>query len=327
MAKKPGNFGWPQFLGDNKAYWNYDYATNTVGERFDPLNPINDSPNNTGIKNLPRAEPALIWYPQTKSQEFPLMGSGSNSAAGGPIFRIADFDNPIRPFPSYYEGKWFITDWSRGWIMLVSMDSEGIFESMEEFLPNLKLNGPIDMKFGPDGDLFILEYGRGPYKLNPEARLTRLVFNAGNRRPIPNISVDRLAGAAPLTIQLSSEGTIDHDNDPLDFEWVIKLENQVMQEFKEANPTVTLKEPGKYLINLKVSDSEGLSSDKSIEILVGNDPPNVNFDFGNSNRSFYFPGDTIDYTVKVTDKEDGSLHENQIKIERVSVNIEYVNYE
>ncbi len=27
VAKAPGNFGWPYFVGDNKAYWDFDFAT------------------------------------------------------------------------------------------------------------------------------------------------------------------------------------------------------------------------------------------------------------------------------------------------------------
>jgi len=327
VAKNPGNFGWPHFLGDNKPYWDYDYSTNTIGKQFDPLNPVNNSTNNTGIKNLPKPEPALIWYPQTKSNEFPIMGSGSNSAVGGPIYRNEDFNNSLRPYPLYYEGKWFITDWTRGWIMVVSLSENGDFESMEQFLPELKLNGPIDMKFGPNGDLYILEYGRGPYKLNPEASLSRIEFNSGNRSPIVSISTDKTAGAAPFTVNLSSEGTIDLDNDPLNFEWTIKLDDQKFQAFSDANSQITLKEPGKYLINLKVSDSKGANASKSIEIIVGNDSPEVHFDLGNSNKSFYFPGDTIKYSVNVFDNEDGSLENNEIKPEKVSVNIEKANYE
>ena len=162
VAKKPGNFGWPYFIGPNKNYWNFDYSTNTIGEAFDPKNPFNNSPNNSGISELPKPVPAMIWYPQTKSDEFPLLGSGSNSAVGGPIFRKQDFSEPLRLFPEYFEGKWFITDWTRGWIMVVTLDDNGDFKSMEQFIPDLKLSGPIDMKFGPNGDLYILEYGRGP---------------------------------------------------------------------------------------------------------------------------------------------------------------------
>lgn len=326
VAKKPGNYGWPHFLADNKPYWNFDYSTNKVGKQFDPQNLINNSPNNTGIKNLPQARPALIWYPQTKSEEFPLMGSGSNSAVGGPILRRSNLNNPRRPFPEYYEGKWFITDWTRGWIMLISLDNDGDFVSMEQFLPELQLNGPIDMKFGLDGDLYILEYGRGPYKLNPEARLIRLEFNSGNRNPIPSMSADKVAGAAPLIVNFSSEGTIDYDNDSLDFEWSIKSNNQTLHVLKESNPQFTFEAPGNYLINLKVTDSHAGEAIESMRIIVGNDPPIVNWVLENQNKSFYFLGDTINFAVNVVDKEDGSLKENEIQSSQVLVNIEQTNY-
>lgn len=327
VAKKPGNFGWPHFIGPNKNYWDFDYSTNTVGKPFDPQKPVNNSPNNSGIRDLPKAESALIWYPQIKSDEFPLMGSGSNSAAGGPIFRIRDFKNPLRPFPQYYEGKWFITDWTRGWIMVVSLDKNGKFESMEQFLPELKLNGPIDMKFGPNGDLFVLEYGRGPYKLNPEASLSKIEYTAGNRAPIVNISSDKIAGAAPLTLILSSEGTKDLDEDSMHFEWTIKLNNKVFQIINEPNPQTILKESGNYLISLEVSDSNGSVTKEEFEINVGNDPPKVDLLFNNFNKSFFFYGDTLEYEIKITDNEDGSLQNNEIELERVSFNIESIDLE
>ena len=94
------------------------------------------------------------------------MESGGNSAVGGPVFRKGDFKNASRLFPAYYEGKWFITDWVRGWVNVVEMNENGEYKSMERFLPDLKLKGPIDMKFGPDGDLYVLEYGNG-YPLGP----------------------------------------------------------------------------------------------------------------------------------------------------------------
>jgi cytochrome c len=32
------------------------------------------------------------------------------------------------------------------------------------------------MKFGPDGDLYVLEYGNGYFKNNPEAELIRIEY-------------------------------------------------------------------------------------------------------------------------------------------------------
>src|SRR5690606_27626702 len=63
VATEPGNFGWPYFIADNRPYHRYDHATERYGETFDPSRPINDSPNNTGLRELPPAQPALLAYP------------------------------------------------------------------------------------------------------------------------------------------------------------------------------------------------------------------------------------------------------------------------
>ena len=42
-----------------------------------------------------------------------------------------DFKNAKRAFPDYYDGKLFIYEWMRGWIMAVTMDKEGNYVSME----------------------------------------------------------------------------------------------------------------------------------------------------------------------------------------------------
>jgi cytochrome c len=63
QAREAGNFGWPYFAGPNAAYSKFDFAQNTSGEKFDPAKPVNNSPNNTGVKELPSAQPAFIYYP------------------------------------------------------------------------------------------------------------------------------------------------------------------------------------------------------------------------------------------------------------------------
>ena len=105
QAKKPGFFGWPYFIADNKTYSHFSYATNDPGPMFDPANPVNNSPNNTGLTQLPPPVKAFIYYPYSTSEEFPLVGSSGRSATGGPVFRRADFKGAARPFPAYFEGK------------------------------------------------------------------------------------------------------------------------------------------------------------------------------------------------------------------------------
>lgn len=325
QARKAGNFGWPYAAGNNQAYWHYDYAAQKSGERFDTAHPVNRSPNNTGLRELPPSVPAFIWYPQTFSETFPLLGSGSASALGGPVYRRQDLTNPPRPFPSYYEGKWFITDWSRGWIMAVSMDENGNYQSMEPFLPDLRINGPNDMDFGPDGDLYILQYGRGPYVKNGDAMLFKIVYNAGNRSPLVKITADKKAGAVPLRVHLSSYGTIDYDNDPLSYRWEIFSDGRLVMQSDEADPAILLEQPGNYLARITVTDNHGATSRDSIKIAAGNEPPVVNIRLEAPNTTFFFPDSVLHYSVSVDDSEDGSLSNKKIDPANVHFNIEYIS--
>ncbi|MES2458543.1 MAG: PQQ-dependent sugar dehydrogenase [Bacteroidota bacterium] len=325
-AKKAGNFGWPYFVADNKAYRKYDFATGQSGDFFQPEKLSNTSPNNTGKIELPAATPAWIWYGKGISSEFPLLGSGSNSAVGGPVFHRADFAQAIRPYPGYYEGKWFITDFSRGWINVVSMDEKGEYKGMERFLPDLRLRGPLDMKFGPNGDLYVIQYGNGYFKDNPEAELIRIEYNGGNRKPQVQASIDKPAGAAPLTVSLSAAGTMDFDQgDVLKYEWTITRGNAPFKTIKQVNPSLTLAMPGTYKANLTVTDLKGAKNSKAVWIKVGNEPPAVNFNITAGNTSFFFPGSTIEYQVLVSDKEDGSLSDGKIQPAQVSVSANYLS--
>lgn len=152
QASGPGFFGWPYFIADNQAIPKYDYAHSRVGEKPDPQKPVNTSPNNTGLRELPPAQPALIYYPYAASEKFPLVGSSSRCAIGGPVYHRSDFKDPARRYPAYYENKWMIADYSRFWIMAVTLDEEGNYKSMERFAPDYHPVQPLDTKFGPDGD-------------------------------------------------------------------------------------------------------------------------------------------------------------------------------
>jgi cytochrome c len=43
-------------------------------------------------------------------------------------------------------------------------------------MPSTRFNRPMDMLFGPDGALYLLEYGTKWKEPNPEARLSRIEY-------------------------------------------------------------------------------------------------------------------------------------------------------
>lgn len=325
QARKPGNFGWPWFVGNNQAFPVYDYATKKPLDKKDPTNPVNNSPNNTGLTNLPPTAPSFIYYPYAVSEEFPLVGTGSRSATGGPIYRQADFKGAKRPWPAYYEGKWLATDFSRGWIMAISMDAEGNYQSMERVLPSYHPVEPIDMKFGPDGDLYVLEYGSNWFRKSDNARLVRIEYNGGNRKPLVKASASKQGGALPLQLTLSSEGSRDNDGDALTYQWTVTGTGTAPRVFKTANPAITFDKAGVYTANLTVTDPQGAANSQSVKIIAGNEAPVVQVNL-TSNRTFFFPDQPVQYAVQVTDKEDGRLGApGQISPARVATSIDYTS--
>ncbi|MCS4435702.1 PQQ-dependent sugar dehydrogenase [Aquiflexum gelatinilyticum] len=321
VAKSAGNFGWPYVIGKNLPYKSYDYLTKTFGDFHNPDSLVNTSPNNTGLKVLPPAQPPLVAYPYKVSDEWPILGSAARSAVGGPIFRKSDFSEEAkRVFPDYFEGKWLITDYVRNWIMVVTMDEDrNNVTSIERFLPAEKLihSQPLDMDFGLNGDLYILEYGTGT-----KGRISRIEFNAGNRAPIAVANSEMKSGSIPFELQLSSEGSRDDDGDKLDFEW--KIEGGETTVLNDANPKITLDKPGKYKVSLTVKDPSGASDSHTFEVVAGNKQPEVKIEITSRNKSFYFPDEKISYQVQVIDQEDGTLAKGQINPEAITVTAEYI---
>jgi glucose/arabinose dehydrogenase/cytochrome c551/c552/type 1 glutamine amidotransferase len=322
QAKKPGFFGYPMFIANNKPYRVYNYETGESGPYYDPLKPINHSRNNTGLKELPPATPAFIWYPYAKSEEFPIVGSGGRNAEAGPVYYSEFYPKETR-FPDYYNGKLFIYDWIRGWIMAVTMDKNGNFSKMEKFMPHTKFVAPIDMEMGPDGRLYVLEYGNGWFSKNPDAGLARIDYNGGNRAPKAEISANHQTGGLPFKVKISAEGSKDPDGDKLTYMW--NLGNGTKKETTEPFVEYTYTTAGEYQVSVEVADDKGAKTkSKNIELYAGNETPEVKIDI-TGNKMFYFPGKQVHYTVSVNDKEDGSSADGKLDVNNIFVKADYID--
>ena len=113
-------------------------------------------------------------------------------------------------------------------------------------MPNSSFGSAIDMDFSPEGDLYVLEYGSAWFKGNDNARLVKIEYQGGNRKPFVEVSASKTKGAAPLTTQLSSEGSKDYDGDVLKYSWTVKKQGKVVKTLTGANLSLTLADAGKY---------------------------------------------------------------------------------
>lgn len=309
LATKPGFFGWPYFVGNNKPYWKYDFKNQLSLFEFDAKAPKNTSPNSTGIEILPPATPALIWYPYDESVEFPMLGTGGRNAMAGPVYYREDYEKSEVRFPGYFNGKVFFYDWMRNWIFTVKLTEDFQYDTMERFMPSTVFEKPVDMQFAKDGSLYILEYGTFWSSQNDDSGIYRIEFASGNRKPIAQLSADKFAGALPLQIQFSSKGSRDLDQgDDISLEW--DFGNG--KTSKEANPQITFDTPGVYRVKLRATDQNGAFSESFLEIKAGNEAPIIKLNW-KGNRSFYFEKEQIPYALKVNDPEDGISDEGKIQ--------------
>ncbi len=321
QAREAGFFGWPYFVGDDKPYVDFDFSSRTSGESFDPRAPVNDSPNNSGVRELPPAKGAFIWYPYAESPEFPIVGTGGRNAMAGPVFYSGAFNGGDGTFPDYFDGKLFVYDWIRGWVLVVTMNSDGDLTRLEPFMPSVRWNNPIDMAFDDTGNLYVLEYGTGWFQQNADARLNRVRYETGNRHPFAVIRTDGTIGAAPLTVRFSGAASGDPDGDELTYSWNVDGEDS--RRSNEQEYVHTFDAPGVYHVVLTVRDESGLSDTDEVEIRVGNAPPTIEFDVA-GNRSFYWDHRSFEYAVHVTDPETGRVDTTSADADAVYVAFDYV---
>ncbi|MBA4848762.1 ThuA domain-containing protein [Emticicia sp. BO119] len=170
---------------------------------------------------------------------------------------IYDFERYTRsPYrlPKYFDKKTFRYDNEQGMI-LETLDEDGNVKNIEPFLTDMRFDFIRDLAFGPDGNLYFLE----------DNQLKKVDYAEGNRKPIAIASADVLTGNAPLKVKFSSEGSVDFDkNDKISFEWNFDGVNQST----EANPEFTFSKSGTYQVKLKVSDTNGETTETGLEIQV-----------------------------------------------------------
>ncbi len=317
QAREAGNFGWPLFVADNKPYVAFDYETGERGAPFDPEKPVNNSRNNTGLRELPRAMPAFVYYPYVSSMDFPQVGTGGRNAMAGPVY-YSDLYSGKDLLPGYYDGKLIIYDWMRGWMKAVRFFPDGSYNKMEPFASEIDINSLIDMELGPDGRLYLLEYGSGWFTRNEDSGLSYIEYNGGNRPPvIDNFIVDRTSGPLPLKI-VAEVAARDREKDAVSYVW--KLGDDVLMETQEPKFTYTFEQGGEYPVSVEITDDKGAGiQSKTVTVVAGNTRPEVSIDIVEGNSSFMLPGVPVTYQVNVQDLDD----EGPIKAENLYVSVEY----
>ncbi|HEV7962710.1 MAG TPA: PQQ-dependent sugar dehydrogenase [Actinoplanes sp.] len=302
----PGFYGWPYCTGSNSTAETYNEYTFPSGPSLAKYNcaggPTNNSFRNTGQTTLPPAKPAWIRYGFDFTP--PEFGTGSESPMGGPVYRYDAALNSAVKFPQSLDGRYFAGEYGRRWIKAIAVNSDGTYGEISAF----PWTGTqvMDMAFGPDGALYVLDYGTGA---NDQALYRIEYIGGGNRSPVAVASANKTSGPSPLTVVFSSAGSSDPEGGALSYLWTFGDGSTSTA----ANPTKTYTTNGTYTPTLKVTDPTGLSATASLVVTVGNTAPTVTLTSPADGTLFSF-GDTIPFSVTVSDPEDGTIDCSRVSV-------------
>lgn len=205
LVTRPGFMGWPYFVGNNQYY-------RLKGK--DPQKPLNNSINNTGLVELPPAQPAIRPFPKA-------------SAITGPIYYYNGKNPSTTKLPPHFQKKWIIGNYGTGWIYVATVDSLGTrIEKEVEFWKSGFLAKPLDLYVGPDDNLYAVEYA-GFHSVSSETAISRIEYT-GSCLPatpllpdkptamLPGRNAPRKAYATEFVVGADASGAPTKVNPPAD---------------------------------------------------------------------------------------------------------------
>ncbi|WP_309244193.1 family 16 glycoside hydrolase [Micromonospora parastrephiae] len=291
-----GNQGWPYCMGNRQPYRDRSNTdAKVLTGWYDCDNLKNESPRNTGLVDIPAARDNMIWYsPSGGGPVFPKRTDGSGlptyvaadatytqpylrgggqAIMSGPTYHreLVDTTSGVA-WPEHWDGKWLIGDQSNpANRVAVTVDPAGVpqaappvyAESLRAIIPggngDTRLQSWMDAKFGPDGALYLLDYGGGFFSLHPNQKLIRITYTGGAPTPAPAAASVAVQNK-PLTIAFtgSRSGGVSH-----------RWEFGDGATSTEADPRHTYARVGTYTAKLTVTYADGETATVQTTVTVG----------------------------------------------------------
>ncbi len=192
-------------------------------------------------------------------------------------------------FPAAYLDGYFVIDYCSTWLRHLRVDDS------QETLPIAIPQFSVDLKFAPDGSLYILGHSAGAI-----SRVTH-TGTGQNRNPVARGTATPTSGAPPLAVSFNATTSSDPDGDPLSFAWTFGDGGSATG----ATPNHTYQTAGTYTATVTVSDGRGGSGATQFTIAAGRPPvPTIALP---AVGALYSAGDTISFSGTATDPDDGTL--------------------
>jgi glucose/arabinose dehydrogenase/PKD repeat protein/type 1 glutamine amidotransferase len=295
IITEAGNHGWPYCMGNKQPYRDRSSTDAAVLTGwYDCDNPVNTSPRNTGLVNLPPVKKNMIWFapdgggpvfpnrPNSSIPTYnaadatytePYLTGGCQAVMDGPTYHYDKVNaNSGVAWPKYWDDKWFIGDeCNPNNRVAVTVDPAGVptqtppafAESLRSIIPggagDSKMQSWMDAKFGPDGALYMLDYGSGFFTLDRNQKLIKISYTGGPATPAPvasNVAVQN----KPLTYAFngSKSGGVS---------WKWEFGDGTVST--QANPRHTYTRTGPFTAKLTTTYANGETVTTRTSVTVG----------------------------------------------------------
>jgi len=310
IITQAGNHGWPYCMGNRQPYRDRSNAdADVLTGWYDCDHPLNTSPRNTGLVELPPVKDNMIWYsPDGGGPVFPkrpgsaiptynaddatytepYLRGGCQAIMDGPTYHADRVDTKSGvAWPKYWDDKWFIGDeCNPANRVAVTVDPAGVptqqppsfAESLTKIIAagsgDNKLQSWMDARFGPDGALYMLDYAGGFFSLDPNQKLIKVSYQGGAPTPLPAASQVAVQNK-PLTYQFNGAkaGGVAYDWDFGDG-----------KTSTEANPRHVYTRVGPFTAKLIVTYADSTTATIRVAVNVGcaSSEPNTTVTFGDT---------------------------------------------
>jgi cytochrome c len=203
FTTRPGNFGYPYWVGNNNGGITLTNAPLPSGSTLAaPLATYSSATvSHTGIDTLPPARASIIAY-------------GKACAVTGPVYYYDPNLVSTVKFPPHFHGNWFVGDFNNNWIDAVALNAAGdtvkgrkkLFNGGTSTSSLMRIpfipasNGLLEMDMGPDGALYVMNYS-GYRTTSATSGIIRIAYT-GSCRPT-SVPVAFGADLRAPTIRLS----------------------------------------------------------------------------------------------------------------------------
>ena len=281
------NFGWPAYEGPNPqgSYQNVNPPLALLEDFYAEGPAAHDQP-----------------YFAYRHDEQVDPGSGEptgSSAIAGLVFSQGG------GMPAGFDDALFFTDYNRDtiWVMYRGVDGLPDGNNREVFFRDTgNRTDAVNLEIAPDGSLFWPDFDSG--------QIRSLRYVGANQPPTAVIAASTTSGTPPLTVDFDGLGSSDPDpGDTLTYAWDLDGDN-LFDDSTSPTPSFTYTDVGVHQVQLRVTDSLGLSATASVEISVGNAPAPV---IDTPLSSFLFQANqTIAFSGHADDLEDGALPDSAL---------------